>query len=105
MKTLVFRPKTGSINSGTGKSCATNLVKFMDTVTKAVDDGKPVDIFYLDFAKAFDKVPKHRLMKKLRAKGLDEKAARWIENWLTPAASILVSPKVQSWDLPSSQST
>jgi hypothetical protein len=52
-----------------GKSCATNLVKFMDTVTKAVGDGKPVDIFYLDFARAFDKVPKHRLMKKLRAKG------------------------------------
>jgi hypothetical protein len=66
-----------------GKSCATNLVKFMDKVTKAVDEGKSVDIFYLDFAKAFDKVPRQRLMKKLRAKGLDEKAAVWIENWLT----------------------
>jgi hypothetical protein len=45
-----------------------------------VDDGKSVDIFYLNFAKAFDKVPKHRLMRKLRAKGLDERTARWIEN-------------------------
>ncbi len=48
-----------------------------------MDEGKSVDIFYLDFAKAFDKVPRQRLMKKLRAKGLDEKAAVWIENWLT----------------------
>jgi hypothetical protein len=28
-----------------GKSCATNLVKFMDKVTKAVDEGKSVDIY------------------------------------------------------------
>jgi sulfur transfer protein SufE len=54
-----------------GKSCATNLVEFVDFVTKAVDEGKPVDIFYLDFAKAFDKVQRQRLVKKMRAKGLD----------------------------------
>ncbi len=36
-----------------GKSCATNLVEFMDIVTRAVDEGKAVDIFYLDFAKVF----------------------------------------------------
>jgi hypothetical protein len=28
-----------------GGSCATNLVDFMDFVTKAVDNGKPVGIF------------------------------------------------------------
>ena len=41
----------------TGKSCATNLITFMDKLTKVVDNGKAADIFYLDFAKAFDKVP------------------------------------------------
>ncbi len=66
-----------------GKSCATNLTLFMDTVTKAVDEGKAVDIVYLDFAKAFDKVPKQRLLKKLRAKGVDEQVTNWIENWLS----------------------
>jgi len=48
------------------RSCATNLVIFQDRVTKAIDSGVPVDIFFLDFAKAFDKVPKQRLLIKLR---------------------------------------
>jgi hypothetical protein len=39
----------------------------MDFVTEEVDEGKPVDIFYLEFAKAFDKVPRQRLVKKMRA--------------------------------------
>jgi len=55
----------------------------MDFVTKAVDDGKPVDIFYLDFAKSFDKVPRKRLVKKMQAKGVEEGVVRWIEDWLT----------------------
>jgi hypothetical protein len=32
-----------------GKSCASNLVEFMDFVTEAVDKGNSVDIFYLDW--------------------------------------------------------
>jgi hypothetical protein len=66
-----------------GRSCATDLVDFMDFVTKAVDDGKSVDVLYLDFAKAFDKVPRKRLIRKMRAKGLEPGVVEWIENWLT----------------------
>jgi hypothetical protein len=55
-----------------GKLCATNLILFMDTVRMAEDEGKAVVIVYLNFVKAFDKVPKQRLLKKLRAKGADE---------------------------------
>jgi hypothetical protein len=36
------------------KSCASKLMEFMDRVTKSVDEGIAVDIFYLDFAKACD---------------------------------------------------
>ncbi len=53
------------------KSHASNLTVFLDKATKAVDDGKSVDIFYLDFAKAFDKVLRRRLITKLRARGLE----------------------------------
>ena len=39
-----------------GRSCASNLLSFLDRITAAVDSGKAVDIVFLDFAKAFDKV-------------------------------------------------
>jgi len=39
------------------KSCLTNLLIFMEEVTNYLDSGFPVDIIYLDFQKAFDKVP------------------------------------------------
>ena len=37
------------------RSCLTNL--FLEEITKWVEDRSPVDVVYLDFRKAFDKVP------------------------------------------------
>ena len=37
-----------------------------------------VDLVYLDFQKAFDKVPHERLMVKVNAHGIQGDAARWI---------------------------
>jgi hypothetical protein len=65
-----------------GKSCASNLLEFMDRVTKLVDEGIAVDIFYLDFAIAFDKVPRRRLVEKLKAKGLEKTTIKWVDSWL-----------------------
>ena len=48
-----------------GRSCLTNLLSFLDRVSGMVDDGGCVDAIFLDFAKAFDKVPHLRLIKKL----------------------------------------
>ena len=39
------------------RSCLTNVLCFFEEITKWVDDGSPVDVIYLDFQKAFDKVP------------------------------------------------
>ena len=39
------------------RSCLTNLLCFFEEITKWVDDGSLVDVVYLDFQKAFDKVP------------------------------------------------
>jgi Reverse transcriptase (RNA-dependent DNA polymerase) len=65
------------------RSCTTNLIEFMEPVTKNVNKGRPVDIFYLDFSKAFDSVPHERLMVKLRAKGVSGEVGDWLREWLT----------------------
>jgi hypothetical protein len=62
-----------------GRSCLTNLLEFLDEVTRNLDEGRPVDIIYLDFAKAFDKVPYQRLFKKLRAHGIGGSISRWFK--------------------------
>ena len=45
------------------RSCLTNFV-VVEEITKWMDEGSPVDIIYLDFQKAFDKVPHQRLILK-----------------------------------------
>ena len=47
------------------RSCLTNLLSFLDKVTNFIDSGYPVDVLYLDFSKAFDKVPHQNLLKKI----------------------------------------
>jgi hypothetical protein len=44
------------------------LLAFFDKVIAAVDEGKSFDAVFLDFAKAFDKVPRERLLKKVKAR-------------------------------------
>ena len=61
----------------------TNLLAYLESVTKHVDSGLPVDTVYLDFAKAFDKVPHRRLLMKLKAHGIDGVVLEWIRRWLT----------------------
>ena len=39
-----------------GRSCLTTLISFSDLLTRLVDEGKAVDVVYLDFSKAFDAV-------------------------------------------------
>jgi len=58
----------------------TNLISFYDQVTHLEDEGKAVDVVYLDFSKAFDTVPHSDLLEKLAARGLDGCTLCWIKN-------------------------
>ena len=66
-----------------GKSCTTQLLEFLEDLTEALDSGKDVDVIYLDFQKAFDKVPHKRLLKKLWAYGIRGKIHSWIKEFLS----------------------
>ena len=65
-----------------GRSCLTNLISFYNWVTRLVDEGKAVDIVYLDFRKAFDMVSHSILLGKLAAHVLDRHILPGVKNWL-----------------------
>ena len=65
------------------RSTLTNLLKYMETLTEAVDKQVPVDVNYMDCKKAFDTVPHRRLIKKMSAYGIRGGALKWIEDFLT----------------------
>ncbi len=66
-----------------GSSCLSNILTFLNQATKWLDKGEAVDVLYLDFAKAFDKLPHRRLIDKLEAHGISGKILGWIEEWLS----------------------
>jgi ribonuclease P/MRP protein subunit RPP40 len=66
----------------TGRSCLPNLLEFLEDLTKHVDQGYPVDVIYLHFQKALDKVPHKRLLQKVQALGINGMVCKWSEDWL-----------------------
>ena len=80
------------------RSCLTNILCFFEEITKWVDDGSPVDVVYLDFQKAFDKVPHQRLILKLKAHGIGNDVINWIEKWLTSIRQrVIVDVEISNW--------
>ncbi|KAK4832451.1 hypothetical protein QYF61_023175 [Mycteria americana] len=81
-----------------GRSCLTNLISLYDKVTHLVDEGKAVDVVYLDFSKAFDTVSHSIVLEKLAAHGLDGCTLRWVKNWLDGRAQrVVVNGVYSSW--------
>ncbi|KAK4824860.1 hypothetical protein QYF61_020277 [Mycteria americana] len=81
-----------------GRSCLTNLISFYEQVTHLVDEGKAVDVIFLDFSKAFDTVSHSILLRKLAAHGLDGCTLFWVKNWLDGRAQrAVVNGVYSSW--------
>ena len=71
---------------------------FLEEITKWVDDGSPVDVIYLDFQKAFDKVPHQRIILKLKSHGKGNSIINWIEQSLTDRRQrVVVDGEVSTW--------
>lgn len=65
-----------------GRSTLTNLLTKVHDWSKADDSGQSVDVFYLDFEKAFDKVPFRRLLHKLHHYGIRGLLLNLIQDFL-----------------------
>ena len=66
-----------------GRSCQSQLLNHYQSLLKLMEDGEAVDVVYLDFAKAFDKVDHGVLLRKLRRLGIGGRLLKWIQNFLT----------------------
>jgi hypothetical protein len=55
----------------------------MNEWTEILDNGGSIDSVYMDFMKAFDKVPHKRLMQKMEWYDINNKTINWVRNFLT----------------------
>ena len=70
---------------------------FLEEITKWIDEGSSLDIIYLDFQKAFDKVPHQRLLLKLKGNGIGDGIIDWIEQWVTDRRQRVVAEKLEKF--------
>ena len=66
-----------------GRSCLSQLIAHFDNISRMLENGENVDVVYLDFAKAFDKVDFLVTLQKLKSLGITGKLGCWIQAFLT----------------------
>ena len=64
------------------RSCETQLALLIHDILKSAENKRQVDAIFLDFRKAFDKVPHHKLLHKLKIAGINSQVLVWIEHFL-----------------------
>ena len=81
-----------------GRSTTLQLLTVMNIWTEILDRGGEINSIYMDFMKAFDKVPHGRLIAKLRAYGINEKLCQWVENFLLDRKQcVQVNGEMSKW--------
>ena len=64
-------------------SCLSQLITHYDQVLQLLEEGKNVDVIYVDFAKAFDKVDFMVTLQKIEKLGIGGKIRSWIHAFIT----------------------
>ena len=76
----------------TGRSCLSQLLAHYERILQLMEEGLDVDVIYLDFAKAFDKVDFTIILQKLKDMGIQGHVGRWIHQFITGRTqSVLVN--------------
>ena len=80
------------------RSCLTNLLDFFHYVFDVYDESRAVDLVYLDFQKAFDKVPHKRLLSKVMSHGISGNIHGWLKDWLSERKQrVVINGFSSSW--------
>ena len=66
-----------------GRSTMTNMVQFMDFLTKAIDEGHSCTSVNFDMSLAFDKSTYKDITDSVLEHGMSSKGAKWLNNFLT----------------------
>ena len=72
-----------------GRSTVTQLLCYLEECIEIIVGGGVVDTIYLDFAKAFDTVPRQRLINKLNSYGIIGNILNWITAFLSNRSQIV----------------
>jgi hypothetical protein len=73
---------------------------FVDWLVEVINASDSADVIYLDLKKAFDRVPRKRLLEKLRAHGVSGDLLLWLEAFLTGRTQAVVVNGALSSELP-----
>jgi len=66
-----------------GKSCETQLIMTIDNFANCLNDNSQIDCIFLDFSKAFSRVPHNILCNKLSYYGIRGPLLLWIKHYLS----------------------
>ena len=84
----------------TRRSCETQLVTLVHDLASAMDKGIQTDMVFLDFSKAFGRVPHQRLLRKLHQYGIRGHLHEWISSFLTGRTQSVVAEGISSESAP-----
>lgn len=82
-----------------GRSTSLQPLEVLDKWTEALEKkGTSIDCIYMDFQKAFDKVPHNRLIGKLQSYGINEEITEWVKSFLSDRKQkVIVNGEESKW--------
>jgi len=100
-----FLTEKGCLNDSqhgfrSGRSCLSALLNVFDNIMHMLSNESTVDMIYLDFSKAFDKVDHGILLHKVRDMGISGKLGIWFYHFLTNRSQHVRLPGGVSDDCP-----
>ena len=78
------------------RSCLSQLIQHHQEIIEILENNNSVDVMYLDFAKAFDKVDHGILLRKLTHMGFEHRMIAWIREFLFSREQAVVVEGVKS---------